>query len=148
MGVHISNRRALHDYEILKTYEAGMQLLGAEVKSIKGGRMTLEGAFVKVIDSELYLVNAQIFPYAYARPEGYDQKRSRKLLLHKKEVSELLAKHQGDRLTIIPLECYTTKSYIKLKIALAKGRKEYEKRDKLKKRDTDRDIERIMKNKG
>lgn len=147
MSVHISNRRALHDYEIIKTYEAGLQLLGAEVKSIKGGRMSLEGSFVKFIDSELYLVNAQIFPYSFARPEGYDQKRSRKLLLHREEVRELLVKHKGDRLTIIPLECYTTKSYIKLKIALAKGRKEYEKRDKLKKRDMDRDIERVMKNK-
>lgn len=140
----ISNRRAFHEYEILQTLEVGMQLMGAEVKSIKGGRMSLEGAFVRIIGSEVYLVNAQILAYPYARPEGYDPKRSRKLLLHKKEILALRSKVEGSTLTLIPLECYTTKGFIKLKIALAKGKKEYEKREKLKKRDMERDMEREL----
>jgi len=142
--MQISNRRALYDFEILQTLEAGLQLMGAEVKSIKGGRMTLEGSFVRIIGSEIYLVNAQIMPYPYARPEGYDPKRSRKLLLHKKEIFALRSKMEGSQLTLIPLECYTTKGFIKLKIALAKGKKEYQKRDKLKKRDMERDMEREL----
>lgn len=119
-----------------------MNLHGAEVKSIKGGRMSLEGSFVKIIGSEVYLVNAQIFPYPYARPEGYDPKRSRKLLLHKKQILTLKNQVEGKRLTVIPLECYTTHGIIKLKIALARGKKEYQKREKLKKRDIQRETER------
>lgn len=141
----ISNRRAFHDYEIVQTLEAGISLNGAEVKSIKGNRMSLEGSFVKVIGSEIYLVNAQIMPYPYARPEGYDPKRSRKLLLHKKQILTLKIQVEGKRLTLIPLECYTTHGIIKLKIALAKGKKEFQKREKIRRRDIQRETEREMK---
>jgi len=144
----ITNRRALHDFEILGTYEAGIHLLGAEVKSIKGGRMSLEGSFVKIVGSEIYLINAQIFPYPYARPEGYDPKRSRKLLLHKKEIISLKTKLAGERLTLVPLECYNSHGLIKLKIGLARGKKEYEKREKLRRRDIEREVERELKLKG
>src|SRR3989338_4968124 len=130
----IDNRRALHDYTIIDTLEAGIRLSGAEVKSIKGGRVSLEGSFVRIIGSEIYLVNAQIFPYPYARPEGYDLKRSRKLLMHKREIITLKTKMSSDRLTLLALECYNAKGFLKLKIGLARGRKQYEKREKLKKK--------------
>jgi SsrA-binding protein len=143
----ITNRRVSHDFEILGTYEAGINLLGAEVKSIKGGRMSLEGSFVKIVGSEIYLINAQIFPYPFARPEGYDPKRSRKLLLHKKEIISLKTKLAGERLTLVPLECYNSHGLIKLKIGLARGKKEYEKREKIRRRDMERDVERELRGK-
>jgi len=143
----IVNRRAFHDFNVLEIYEAGINLIGAEVKSIKGGKMSLDGAFVKIIGSEIYLVNAQIFPYPYARPEGYDPKRSRKLLLHKRQIIALKSKLATARLTIIPLECYNSHGLIKLKIGLAKGKKEYEKREKIRRRDMDREVERELRGK-
>lgn len=143
----IRNRRATFDYEILDTIETGINLIGAEVKSIKGGRMSLEGSFVKIIGSELYLVNAQIYPYPFARPEGYQPKRTRKLLLHKKQIIALKTKIASANLTLIPLECYNSHGWIKLKIALAKGKKQYEKREKIKKRDMDRDMRRELRGK-
>ncbi len=141
----IANRRALHDYTIIDTLEAGIRLNGAEVKSVKGGRISLEGSFVRIIGSEIYLVNAQIFPYPYARPEGYDPKRSRKLLLHKKEIISLKTKMTQGALTLVPLECYISHGFIKLKVGLARGKKEYEKREKLKKRAIEKDIQRELK---
>ncbi|MCJ7740695.1 SsrA-binding protein SmpB [Candidatus Microgenomates bacterium] len=143
----ILNRRATHDYQILETLEAGIHLTGPEVKSVKGERMSLEGSFVKVVGGEIYLVNAQIFPYPFARPEGYDSKRSRKLLLHKREILNLKNKLATARLTLIPLECYNAHGFIKLKIALAKGKREYEKREKIKKKDLDRATQRELRSK-
>lgn len=143
-NMNITNRRVFHDYEILDTYETGIQLTGAEVKSVKGGRMSLEGSFVKIVGSEIYLVNAQIFPYPYARPEGYDSKRTRKLLLHKKEIIQLKTKLASSALTLIPLECYNTHGFLKMKIGLAKGKKEYQKREKLRRKDIERDVQREL----
>jgi SsrA-binding protein len=143
----IINKKAYFDYEILQTYEVGLILTGAEVKSVKGERITLEGSFVKVVGSELYLVNAQIYPYSFARVEGYDPKRSRKLLLHKKEIISLKTKMSSSNLTLVPLECYNSHGFIKLKIGLAKGKREFEKREKIKKRDEDRNIARIIRGK-
>lgn len=143
----IVHKRAYHDYSISETIEAGIFLTGAEVKSIKTGHMNLEGSFVRIIGSEVYLVNAQIYPYPYARQEGYDQKRSRKLLLHKREIIALKSKSESQRLTLIPLECYTIGSLIKLKIGIGKGKKEFEKREKIKRRDIDRDVERELRGK-
>lgn len=143
----ITNRRAYHDFNILETYEAGINLTGSEVKSVKGNRMSLDGAFVKIIGSEIYLVNAQIFLYPYTRPEGYDDKRSRKLLLHKKEIISLKGKLASSNLTLVPLECYNSHGLVKLKIGLAKGKREFEKREKIKRRDIDRETQRILKGK-
>lgn len=141
----IINRRARHDYEILQTYETGIKLTGPEVKSAKGGRMSLEGAFVKIIGSEVYLVNTQIFPYPFARQEGYDPKRSRKLLLHKREIISLKTKLASANLTLVPLECYNKRGFVKMKIGLARGKKKYEKREKIKKKDLEREVERTLK---
>ncbi len=143
----IVNHRALHDYTISDIYEAGIHLLGAEVKSVKGGKMSLDGSFVKIIGSEVYLVNAEIYPYPYARPEGYESRRSRKLLLHKKEIISLKTKLAGAKLTLIPLECYNSHNLVKLKIALGRGKKEYEKREKIKRRDMEREIARDFRGK-
>lgn len=143
----IINKRAYHDYNIIETYEAGVNLTGPEVKSVKSNRMSLEGSFVKIISSEIYLVNTQIFLYPYTRPDGYDDKRSRKLLLHKKEIISLRSKLASSNLTLIPLECYVSHGFVKLKIALAKGKREFEKREKIKKRDTDREVQRELKGK-
>ncbi len=145
--MRIVNSRVLHDFEILDTFEAGIRLLGAEVKSVKGGRMSLEGSFVKIIGSEVYLVNAQIFPYPFARFEGYDPRRTRKLLLHKKEIISLKTKLAGAKLTLVPLECYNSHGLVKLKIGLARGKKQYEKREKIKRRDIERNIERELRGK-
>lgn len=143
----IVNRHATYDYNILETFEAGIILTGAEVKSVKGARMSLEGSYVKIIGSEIYLINAQIMPYPYARPEGYDPKRTRKLLLHKSEILKIKQKIQSSALTLIPLECYNSHNFVKLKIALAKGKREYEKREKIKKRDIEREIRREFRGK-
>src|SRR3989339_859417 len=103
----IFNKKATFEYEIIERIEAGVSLTGAEVKSVKGGHAQLTGAFVRIIGSEAYLVNAQIFPYIYARPDGYDPKRTRKLLLHKSELIRLKSKIDGANLTLVPLSWYT-----------------------------------------
>lgn len=143
----ITNKYAFYDYNILSSFEAGINLLGAEVKSVRDGKMSLRGAYVKIIGMEVFLVNAEIFPYSYARLEGYDPRRTRKLLLHKKEIASLIGKVSGQGLTLIPLECYNSHGYIKLKIGLGRGKKEYEKREKLKRRDMDRDVKRELRGK-
>lgn len=143
----IINKKARFDFEILDTFEGGMNLTGAEVKSLRGGRMSLEGSFVKIIGSEIYLVNAHIYPYPYARPEGYDPKRTRKLLLHKKEIFSIKTRLTSKRLTLVPLECYNLHGFFKLKIGLGQGKKEFEKREKIKRRDIDRDVQRVLRGK-
>ncbi|OGG11722.1 SsrA-binding protein [Candidatus Gottesmanbacteria bacterium RBG_13_45_10] len=137
----IVNKKATFDYTISERLEAGIQLTGAEVKSIRSGHASLEGSFVRVIGSEAYLVNAQIFPFQYARPEGYDPKRTRKLLLHRRELISLHSKSEGAHLTLVPLSWYTKGPFIKLEIGVAKGKKEYEKRETIKKRDHRRELE-------
>lgn len=140
----IDNRRAFFDYEILEKLEAGINLYGAEVKAVRLGHADLSGSFVKIIGSEVYLVNAKIFPYKYATPEGYDERRTRKLLLHKKEIIALKSRAEGSNLTLVPLSFYTTKSFIKVQVGLGRGKKAYEKREKIKKRDIQRSVEREL----
>ena len=137
----IFNKKATFDYTILDHFEAGVVLTGAEVKSLKTGHAQLEGSFVRILDREAYLINAQIFPFLYARPEGYDPKRTRKLLMHKKELLSLKSKIDGANLTLIPLSWYTKGPLVKLEIGLAQGKKQYEKRDVKKKRDQRRELE-------
>lgn len=136
----IPNKKAFHNYQIMDHIEAGINLLGAEVKAIRLGHADLSGSHVRITGNEAYLINARIFPYKYARPEGYDENRTRKLLLHKKEILALKAKMDGASLTIIPLSLYTIGALIKLEIALAKGKKEYDKRLDIKKRDIEKEI--------
>jgi len=137
----ISNSRAYHDYQILETFEAGINLYGAEVKAVRLGHADLSGSYARIIGSEAYLVGARIFPYAYARPEGYNLKRTRKLLLHAKEIRAFKARMDGQHLTLVPLSMYTTRHYIKLQLGLGKGKKEYQKREAIKRKDLDRELE-------
>lgn len=137
----ISNRRAFYDYAIQDRFEAGINLTGSEVKAVRLGHADLTGSFVRISGSEAYLINAKIFPYQYMRPEGYDERRSRKLLLHKREIIALKSKTEGSNLTIVPLLLYTTHHLIKLELALGKGKKKYQKREALRKKDIQREIE-------
>lgn len=137
----IVNRKAHYDYTILDRFEAGIALTGPEVKSLRGGHGKLEGSFMRIIGSEAYLVNAQIYPYQFARLENYDPKRTRKLLLHKKETISLKSKIEGSNLTLVPLTWYTTGPRIKLEIGLCRGKKKYEKREAKKREDQRRELE-------
>ena len=143
----IFNKKATYEYTIVERFEAGITLTGAEVKSIKGGHAKLEGSFVRIIGSEAYLVNAQIFPYIYARPEGYDSKRTRKLLLHKSELIRLKSKLDGANLTLIPLSWYTRGPLVKLEVGLARGKKQYEKREVKRREDQRLELEREFRGK-
>lgn len=141
----ITNRRAFYDYQLLEKLEAGINLYGAEVKAVRLGHADLTGSHVRIMGSEAYLINAKIFPYTYARPEGYDEKRTRKLLLHKKEIIALKSKLDGQNLTLVPLALYTTKRFIKLEIALAKGKKTFQKKESKKREDMKRELEEELK---
>lgn len=134
----ISNRRAFSDYTLFERIEAGINLLGAEVKAVKLGHADITGSHVRISGSEAYLIGSKIYPYKYARPESYDENRTRKLLLHKKELMALKSKMDGQNLTIVPLNLYTKGGFIKLELALAKGKKQYEKRAAIKKREQQR----------
>jgi SsrA-binding protein len=140
--MNIQNKKAFFDYQIVDRVETGIVLTGAEVKSLKGDHAKLDGSFVRIVGSEAYLVNGQIFPYLNARLEGYDPRRTRKLLMHKKELLSLKSKVEGANLTLIPLRWYTKGPLIKLEIALARGKKQYEKRESKRKADQRRDLER------
>ena len=146
MANYTENRKVHFDYEILEKYEAGIELLGDEVKSVRGGRMSLEGAFVIIRGGECFLINSNIPPYQVKNaPKDYDPIRNRKLLLTKKEITELAGSDKNKALTIVPLAVYNKARKIKISIALAKGKKLRDKRENIKKRDTDREIRREYK---
>jgi len=146
MASYAENRKARFNYEILEKYEAGIELLGVEVKSVRGGQMSLEGAFVIVRGDETYLINANIPPYQPKNaPKDYDPLRNRKLLLTKQEIAELAGSEKNKSLTIVPISVYNKNRKIKVEIALVKGKKKFDKRETLKKRDTDREIQREYK---
>ncbi len=144
--MRIINRKFHREYTELEKYETGIILSGAEVKSLREGRLQLEDAFVRLMGSEAYLINANIPIYQYARMSDYDPKRSRKLLLHKKELLRLKTKiAQGGGLTLAPVSCYNKGALIKLEIALVKGKRDIEKRKLEKKRDIERQEKRELK---
>ncbi len=146
MSSYAENRKMRFDYEILEKYEAGIELLGSEVKSVRSGRMSLEGAFVIVRGGEVYLINANIPPYQPKNaPKDYDPLRNRKLLLTKKEITELAGSEKNKSLTIVPMSVYNKGRKIKVAIAQVKGKKKHDKRESIKKRETDREIRRDMK---
>jgi len=142
----IEHKKAHFDYEILETYEAGIQLFGTEVKSLRDRKGKLEGAHVTVRGGEAFLLNAEIPPYQAANAPGdYDSKRNRRLLLTKKELAELAVAEDKQGLTIIPLSMYNKGRVVKLKIGVARGKKKGDKRETLKKREALRDIARAVK---
>jgi len=143
------NKRARFDYDWLEIYEAGMALTGAETKSAKEGHLQLKGAFVSVSDSEVALKNAYIAPYKPAHlGESYDPNRDRKLLLHKRELKRLIGKQREAGLTLIPTRVYLRGRYVKVEIALARGKKQYEKKQAIKKRELDREVRTRMYSRG
>ena len=147
MPNYAENRRAKFDYEILEKYEAGIELLGSEVKSIRNGQMSLKGAFVIIRGGECFLINANIPPYQPKNtPKNYDPLRNRKLLLTKKEIAELAGNEKNKSLTIAPISAYNKGRKIKIEIALVKGKKKHDKRESIKKRETEREIRRTLKN--
>lgn len=141
------NRKALYDYEILDKFQAGLVLTGQETKSVKSGHLSLKGAHVTFHDGDAYITNAHITKYKQAgNLPDYDPTHSRRLLLRKKEIRYLQEKLQEKGLTIIPLTVYTKNRFIKMEIAIARGKKQYDKREAIKKRDTAREIHRLTKN--
>ncbi|MFA5024599.1 MAG: SsrA-binding protein SmpB [Patescibacteria group bacterium] len=144
------NKKANFDYEILEKYEAGLVLFGHEVKAVRDSQVSLKGSFISVRTKngrpELYLINCQISPYKNAGPlPDYNQTRERKLLLKRQEISHLLGKKQVEGLTLIPLKIYTNHSFLKLEFAVAKGKKKYDKRETIKKRDIERNLRSLTK---
>ena len=146
MAVFAQNKKAYHDYEILDEYEAGLALHGHEVKSIKLGRASLKGARVVVRGGEAFLIGASIPAYQVANtPDSYDPERARRLLLSKKEIGKLIGKEQEKGLTLPALSLYNKDRYIKLKFAMARGKKKRDKREEIRKRDLERDLRRSLK---
>ncbi len=146
MANYAENRKARFDYEILEKYEAGIELLGSEVKSVRGGQMSLEGAFIIVRGGEAYIINANIPPYQPKNaPKDYDPLRNRKLLLTKKEINKLAGGEKNKSLTIVPISVYNKGRKIKVLVALVKGKKKHDKRESIKQRETNREIRREYK---
>lgn len=143
-----TNKKAFHEYHIFDKFNAGMVLTGTEIKSIRKGAINLKDSFVKVDDFEVFLYNCHISPYEQGNRYNHEEKRTRKLLLNKKEIEKLVGKIKKDGYAIVPLEVYLENGWAKIEIALAKGKKLYDKRDDLAKKAQTRDIERAVKNKG
>jgi len=142
------NRKAYHDYTIEERFEAGIALQGSEIKSIREGRVSLREGYVVIRDGEAWLVNVHIAPYDMAGYAQHDPRRERKLLLHRKEIYELSQAVQAKGYTIIPLRLYLRDRRAKLEIALARGKKQYDKRAALAKREAERTIERAIRRQG
>lgn len=143
----IDNKKVRFNYEILEELEAGLELFGLEVKSLKKKQGSLDGAYVGVRGGEAYLIGAHIPPYQINNtPKDYDSRRSRKLLLTKAEIKGLLGKESTKGLTIMPLSVYNKKNRIKISIGVARGKKNRDKRESVKKRELDREIRRTLKN--
>jgi SsrA-binding protein len=141
----VSNRRAGHDYEILETFEAGIALLGTEIKSLRNHGGSLQDSYVDARKEEMWLLNASIAPYSFGNIHNHEERRPRKLLMHKKEIEKIRRAASEKGLAIIPLSIYLNKKGIaKVKIAICKGKKAYDKRAALKEREDKRSIQRAM----
>ena len=143
------NKPAQRDYEVLETFEAGIALVGSEVKSAREGRVSLKESFAETRNGEIFLVKCHISPYEPANIFNHDPLRDRRLLLHRREIKRLAGKTQERGLTLVPTRVYIgDKGRIKLELALARGKREHEKREAIKKRDTDREIRAALKNRS
>jgi len=140
-----TNRKAHHDYFIQETYEAGISLLGTEVKSLREGKANLKDSHVLIKDDEAFLLNCHISPYTYGNIQNHDPLRTRKLLLHKREISKLWGALSQKGLTLVPLKLYFKKGKAKVEIGLAKGKRKYEKREAIKAKEADREMQRYLK---
>jgi SsrA-binding protein len=142
-----TNRKAFYNYTIIETYEAGISLLGTEVKSLREGKANLKDSYAIIKDNEVFLLNCHISPYSHGNIQNHDPLRTRKLLLHKKEINKLLGSVTRKGFTLIPLKIYFKRGKAKVEIGLAKGKRKYEKRDTIKEREARREIEKYLKKK-
>jgi len=150
MPILVVNKKASFDYQLLEKYEAGLVLFGHEVKAIRDGQASLKGTYISVRSQhghpELFLVNCQVAPYKQAGPlPDFNRTRDRKLLLKRQEIAHLLGKKKEEGLTLIPLKIYTNHSFLKLEFAVAKGKKKYDKREAIKKREVNRSLRSLTK---
>jgi SsrA-binding protein len=139
-----SNRRARRNYSVVDTLEAGLVLLGSEVKSLRAGKMELKDSYAVIDDGEAFLVGAHIAPYDFAREGGHEPERKRKLLLHKREIDRLAGTLAEKGLTLVPLQVYFKDGKAKVELGLAKGKTTYDKRETLKRREAEREVERDL----
>lgn len=135
-----SNKKAYFDYTIFEKYTAGISLMGTEIKAVRKGAINLKDAFIKIEDYEAFLYNCHISPYDFGNRYNHEPLRVRKLLLNKKEILKIYNKQKQENYTIVPLEAFLVKGYLKLEIALCKGKKLYDKRETLKKKDIARNL--------
>jgi SsrA-binding protein len=140
-----SNKRARHDYHVLETFEAGIQLAGTEVKSVREGRVQLKDSYVEFKDGQAYLVGVHVSPYSHGNRENRDPERVRRLLLKKREIDRLFGRTQLKGLTVVPLSVYLKGNWIKVEIALVQGKKLYDKREAERTRELDREVEAAVK---
>lgn len=141
----VSNRKAFHDYEILETFEAGIVLLGTEIKSLRNHGGTLLDAYIIISDGEAYIKNSSISPYRFGNIHNHEEKRARKLLLHKREIARLKNLSEEKGLTLIPLSFFLKNGYVKVKVAVARGKKLYDKRAAIKEKEQKKMVDRAMK---
>jgi len=141
------NRKARHDYHILDAYEVGLVLKGTEVKSLREGKVSLRESFAQFENNELYIMNMHISHYAFGNIFNVDPRRKRKLLMHKREINRLKGQVEEKGLTLVPLRIYFKKGHVKIELALAKGKRLYDKRQALAEKDAQREVERELKNK-
>jgi len=139
------NRKAFFNFEVEDTFEAGIALLGSEVKSLRAGRVNLSDSYAKVIDGELFLVDAHISPYEQANRQNHDPLRQRKLLMHAREIRKLMGKIAERGYSLVPLKLYFKNGKVKVELGLAKGKKSYDKREAIRKKDERRELERMAK---
>ena len=139
------NRKAFHDYHLLETFEAGLALLGTEVKAIREGRVNLRDSFARVEDGEVFLYNVNISPYSHRGYADHEPLRRRKLLLHRDEIRKLIGKTVEKGLTLVPVRLYFKNGRVKIAVSLAKGKKDYDKRETIKRREADRESRAAMK---
>ena len=139
------NRKAFHDYHLLETFEAGMVLLGTEVKAIREGRVNLRDSFARVEDGEVYLYNVNISPYSHRGYADHEPLRRRKLLLHRNEILKLIGQTVEKGMTLVPVRMYFKNGRVKVAVSLAKGKKEYDKRETIKRREVDRETRAAVK---
>ena len=142
-----TNRTAFRDFHIEEKFETGIELKGSEVKSLRLSQASLKESFGMVRDGQIYLINSYIAPYVEANNFNHNPKRERKLLMHRKEINRLIGKSQAKGYTLVPLKIYFSKKYAKLELGLGKGKKNIDKREDIKRKDAEREMERAIKNK-
>jgi SsrA-binding protein len=142
------NRKAFHDFHMLDTFEAGLVLLGTEVKAIREGRVNLRDSFARVEDGEVFIYNVHISPYSHRGYADHEPLRRRKLLLHRSEIRKLIGKTVEKGMTLVPTKLYFKDGRVKVAVSIAKGKKDYDKRETIKKRETDRETRAAVKSRG